>query len=178
VATRRNGLHPKCYYRFVRAPPVDSNQQVDVGLPSERIRTAAGRLEECSFASSSHRYGATARPSICLCTISSRRTATSVFSTAIEASLEVYRLYPGSCGLRRYTAHGVLYVYNNTLSHESHEEPIRKLVSQFAAIHYTDLMTGEFEGFFSRGGDFTLDVARKISRRLAVSGGSTKMLEE
>ena len=39
-------------------------------------------------------------------------------------------------------------------------------------------MTGEFEKFFGEGGDFTLDVARKISRRLAVSGESTKMLEE
>jgi hypothetical protein len=58
------------------------------------------------------------------------------------------------------------YVYSNTLNHESREEPIRKLVSQFAAIYYTDLVTGEFEEFFSRrsvlGGGVTLDVARKI----------------
>jgi hypothetical protein len=66
------------------------------------------------------------------------------------------------------------YVYSNTLNHESREEPIRL----FAAIHYADLVTGEFEEFFGRGCDFTLDVARKISRRLAVSGGSTKGLEE
>jgi alkyl hydroperoxide reductase subunit AhpC len=48
------------------------------------------------------------------------------------------------------------YVYNKTLYHQCPEESMRKLVSQFAAIHYTDLMTGDFEEFFSRGGDFTL----------------------
>jgi hypothetical protein len=39
-------------------------------------------------------------------------------------------------------------------------------------------MTGDFGEFFGKGGDFTLDVAQKISRRLGVSGGSTKLLED
>ena len=39
-------------------------------------------------------------------------------------------------------------------------------------------MTGEYEEFFSRRGTLPLDMARKISRRLAVGGGSTKTLKE
>ncbi len=39
-------------------------------------------------------------------------------------------------------------------------------------------MTGEFEEIFSRGGDFIFDIARKFSRRLTVSGGAIKILEQ
>jgi hypothetical protein len=164
---------------FGPRPLTPISKCLDVGLPSERIRTAAGRLEECSFASSGHRYGTTFLA----------HARVYVFTQYhLVAQLQAFSLQRLTQALRYIDctqAHAVSdvaslveYVYNNTLNHESHEEPIRKLVSQFAAIHYTDLMTREFEEFFNRGGDFTLDIARKISRRLAVSGGSTKMLEE
>jgi hypothetical protein len=164
---------------FKPRPLTPVSKCLDVGLPSERIRTAAGRLEECSFASSSHRYGATLLA----------HARVYVFAQYhLVAQLQTFSLQRLTQALRYIDctqAHAVSdvtplmeYVYKNTPSHVSRAEPIRRLVSQFAAIHYTDLMTGEFEKFFGEGGDFTLDVARKISRRLAVSGESTKMLEE
>lgn len=163
---------------FGPRPLTPISKCLDVGLPSERIRTAAGRLEECSFASSSHRYGATLLA----------HARVYVFAQYhLVAQLQTFSLQRLTQALRYIDctqAHAVSdvtplmeHVYKNTLNHESREEPIRKLVSHFAAIHYTDLMTGEFEKFFGGGGDFTLDVARKISRRLAASGESTKMLE-
>ena len=62
------------------------------------------------------------------------------------------------------------YVYDNIESNGEDEEPMQKLLSQFAAIHYPALLHGNFEELFSRGGDFTRDVARKLSRRLAAHG--------
>ncbi|EXJ66221.1 uncharacterized protein A1O5_10837 [Cladophialophora psammophila CBS 110553] len=58
------------------------------------------------------------------------------------------------------------FVYRNIPVHGDGEEPMRKLLSQFAAANYTSLLHGSFEALFARGGDFTLDLARKLSRRL------------
>jgi hypothetical protein len=164
---------------FRPRPLTPISKCLDVGLPSERIRTAAGRLEECSFAYSTHRYGVTLLAHARIYTFAQCHFVAELQEFSLQRLTQALKYIDCT------QAHAVSdvtplmdYVYSNTLNHESREEPIRKLVSQFAAIHYTDLMTGEFEEVFSRGGDFTLDVARKISRRLAVSGVSTKTLEE
>ncbi|MCJ1474756.1 hypothetical protein MMC13_003416 [Lambiella insularis] len=59
----------------------------------------------------------------------------------------------------------ITYIYENTRS-DVPEEPLRKLISQFATINYTSLLRDDFEDLLSRGGDFTRDVARKLLRRL------------
>ena len=164
---------------FGPRPLTPISKCLDVGLPSERIRTAAGRLEERSFASSSHRYGATLLAHARVYVFAQYHLAARLQAFSLQRLTHALRYIDCTQGHAVSDITPLIeYVYNNTLNHESPEEPIRKLVSQFAAIHYTDLLTGEFEEFFSRGGDFTSDVARKISRRLAGSGGATKLLEQ
>lgn len=55
---------------------------------------------------------------------------------------------------------------------------MRKLLSQFAAINYTSILHGSFEALVGRGGDFGLDLARKLSRRLLVHGVSGESAED
>lgn len=57
------------------------------------------------------------------------------------------------------------FVYDSIPADSNDEEPMRKLFSQFAAENYTSLLHGSFEALITRGGDFALDLARKLSRR-------------
>jgi hypothetical protein len=70
------------------------------------------------------------------------------------------------------------YVYNNIESSGDDEEPMQKILSQFAAIYYPALLHGKFEELFSRGGEFTRDVARKLSRRLSAHGVAAEIEDD
>lgn len=64
----------------------------------------------------------------------------------------------------------VNYVYSHTDSLASSEEPLRRLVSQFAALNFTALYTKEeMVEFISEGGDFITDLMTKVNRRLRVA---------
>ncbi len=69
------------------------------------------------------------------------------------------------------------YVHDNIPADKGNEEPMRKLLSQFAAANYTALFHGSFEALVTRGGSFTLDLARKLSRRLLAHGVSAGLVE-
>ncbi|KAH0834571.1 hypothetical protein FOPE_03683 [Fonsecaea pedrosoi] len=70
------------------------------------------------------------------------------------------------------------FVYANIPADRGNEEPMRKLLSQFAAINYTSLMHGSFEALITRGGDFALDLARKLSRRLLARDSDALVQDE
>ena len=42
-------------------------------------------------------------------------------------------------------------------------------------MNYTSLMAGKFEELFTKGGDFTLSLARKLSRRIAAHGVAAEL---
>lgn len=63
----------------------------------------------------------------------------------------------------------VNYVYAHTDALASTEEPLRRLVSQFAALNFTALHTrDEMAEFIAEGGDFVKDLMAKVCRRLKV----------
>lgn len=63
----------------------------------------------------------------------------------------------------------VNYVYAHTDALASTEEPLRRLVSQFAALNFTELVSkDEMAEFIAEGGDFVKDLMGKVSRRLKV----------
>lgn len=70
------------------------------------------------------------------------------------------------------------FVYDNIPADGNREEPMRKLLCQYAAANYTSLLHGSFEALITRGGDFALDLARKLSRRLLAHGASAESVED
>lgn len=67
----------------------------------------------------------------------------------------------------------IAYVYSNTDSLVSSEEPLRKLLSQFAAHNLQALQSRpEMMELMSEGGDFVNELMPKICRRLIVSPAS------
>lgn len=62
------------------------------------------------------------------------------------------------------------HVYSHTNTLVSSEEPMRRIVSQLAALHFPALQqTEEMEKLMSQGGDLVQDLMRKVSRRLVAS---------
>jgi hypothetical protein len=64
----------------------------------------------------------------------------------------------------------IAFIYDNVPEDESEEDPMRKLLSHYAAMNYTSLLGGNFQELFTQGGDFTLDLGEKLSRRLSAHG--------
>lgn len=63
------------------------------------------------------------------------------------------------------------YVYSHTDSPGESEEPMRRVVSQFAALNFQALQSGAQMGELMReGGDFVKDLMGKVCRMLVVSG--------
>ncbi|KAL8709057.1 MAG: hypothetical protein Q9225_007507 [Loekoesia sp. 1 TL-2023] len=56
------------------------------------------------------------------------------------------------------------YVYSSTDSLTNSEEPLRKLVSTFVVEWFVRLDKPEFERLIAQGGDFAVDVTRKLRR--------------
>lgn len=70
------------------------------------------------------------------------------------------------------------YVYSHTDSPKKSEEPMRKIVSQFAALNFRDLQTREMGELMSEGGDLVKDLMGKVCRMLADSDGEIKAMDK
>ncbi|RAK98723.1 uncharacterized protein BO80DRAFT_503765 [Aspergillus ibericus CBS 121593] len=66
-------------------------------------------------------------------------------------------------------ADAVCLIYTETATSELQENPGRKLLSQFVALKYTGLYNDRLEKLLAEGGPFTIDVSRKLARRLMSS---------
>lgn len=69
----------------------------------------------------------------------------------------------------------IQHIYSET--GHSRGDPARKMVSQFAALHFDDLVHGEFQDLLHDGDDFVTDVMLKVARRLSSDASSIKYLE-
>lgn len=66
------------------------------------------------------------------------------------------------------------YTYSST---SNSEDPLRRIVSQFAALNFTALQSQKLRELIREGGDFASDLMEKASRRLVVTEKDVEMLE-
>jgi hypothetical protein len=157
--------------------PID--RCLDVGLPVERRLAEAGRFEELPFLYSGHYYLGVLLAHARVYTFAQYHFVTRLQELALQRMTQTLkRIDCQQAHAASEVTALIRHLYQNTISQESVEDPARKLVSQFAAIHYHDLFRGEFETLLSECGEFALDVGRKIWRRLSMTMASTKILEE
>jgi hypothetical protein len=60
-------------------------------------------------------------------------------------------------------------IYETTPDSSIREDPARKLLSQFVALRYTALSGEHFDALVAKGGQFMVDVSRKLVRKLMVN---------
>ncbi|KAF4767080.1 hypothetical protein HAV15_009106 [Penicillium sp. str.  len=68
-------------------------------------------------------------------------------------------------------------VYDSTPNSKLND-PARELLSQYVALKYTILSEESLRALIAEGGDFMIDVTRKLTRRISMSGTSTQSLED
>jgi hypothetical protein len=147
-----------------------------VGLPELSRPTEAGLSEEQQFPYDSNRY------------IEVLLTHAKVYAFALSLmfdrlqELALQRLNQTLARIDCRQPHAasevatlIQHVYSET--GHSARDPARKLVSQFAALHFDDLVHGEFQDLLHEGDDFVTDVMLKVARRLSSDASSIKHLE-
>ncbi|GAD96293.1 hypothetical protein AOR_1_1188084 [Paecilomyces variotii No. 5] len=75
-------------------------------------------------------------------------------------------------------AEAIHVVYGGTLKREQHQDPARKLLSQFIALRHDLFSCEDFYVLLAQGGEFSIDVTRKLVRRIASADDVHKSLSE
>lgn len=74
-------------------------------------------------------------------------------------------------------ADAIRLIYDSTPK-STPNNPARELLSQYVALKYTILSETSLRALIAEGGDFMIDVTRKLARRISISGTSTRSLED
>ncbi|OCL05020.1 hypothetical protein AOQ84DRAFT_366993 [Glonium stellatum] len=162
---------------FLEPRPLTPMSRCVFGLPLERRPTAAGLFTQTEFESDSH-FGITLLAHAKMYTFAHYHLVSELERFALQRLNQV--LISMDCTQAHAIpdiAQLVYHIYDNTTVRELQEEPARKLVSQFIALNYTNLMKGELQTLLVKGGDFVLDLSDKIFTRLRSGGSSSKLLE-
>lgn len=69
------------------------------------------------------------------------------------------------------------YIYQNTDQRDGVQDPLRKLIAHFCALHYPELMTGPFLQLVKDDGEFAVELMRLVSQRLVASEGFVETLQ-
>ncbi|EXJ81523.1 hypothetical protein A1O1_07587 [Capronia coronata CBS 617.96] len=152
-----------------------------VGLPpvTTTYKTAAGLFEEEEFPIHSFSYREPLLAHVEVYSFGKYHFLRGLQDLALQRMIVTLRKIDCSVKYAREELGEIIeFAYDNIDATGDGEEPMRKLLSQFAAANYTSLLHGSFETLFGRGGEFTLDLARKLSRRLLAHGVSGRLVED
>jgi hypothetical protein len=164
---------------FETRPLTPISKCLNIESPVEAYKTAAGMFEDASFPYANHYYLGPLLAHARVYSFAQYHLLPSLRTIALQRLTQVLRRMDCS---ETHAIHEISelirFVYDHTSTTGTDEEPLRKLVSHFAAINYTCLMKGEFEEQICQVGDFAVDLGRRVRRRLLASGESTRALEQ
>ncbi|OAG43198.1 hypothetical protein AYO21_02484 [Fonsecaea monophora] len=152
-----------------------------IGVPpvTTAHKTAAGRFEGLEFPHKYFSYGEPLLAHLEVYSFAKYHLLSELQELALQRSIVTLRKMDCTVELaEQEVSKAVEFVYANIPADRGNEEPMRKLLSQFAAMNYTSLLHGSFEALIARGGDFALDLARKLSRRLLAHGVSDELVQD
>ncbi|OJJ78080.1 hypothetical protein ASPBRDRAFT_50878 [Aspergillus brasiliensis CBS 101740] len=160
-------------------PLTPLSQCLEVGLPADNNRTAAGA---CTYHQASQNpndslaaeimahakvYCFAHRYCVRKLEVFALQRLTKVLIT-INAETET--VFP-------YLTDAIRVVYDSTPSAGLQDNPARKLLSQYVALNYTLLQSESLDQIIAEGGEFMADVSHKLARRLNMTGVDTQSLE-
>lgn len=149
-----------------------------LGLPEERQTTEAGIFAHESFAYNSHCYNEVLLAHAHLYTFALYHQIKALQDFSLQRLTQVLmRINCRQSHAASEIAALIQHIYRDTLPAVYSKDAARQLVSQFAAINFDELVHGEFETLLEEGGDFVLDVSRKVSQRLRSARDCTEGLE-
>lgn len=160
-------------------PLTPINSCLAVGLPEECQTREAGIFAQNQFPHSSHRYDQVLLAHARLYTFSVYHQIKSLQDLSLQRLTQVLaRIDCSQPSAASEIATLVQHVYRDTLPAIYSKDAARKLVSQFVAMNFDELVHGQFETLLEEGGDFVLDLSRKVSRYVRSAKNSALLTEE
>ncbi|KAL1850529.1 hypothetical protein Plec18170_006814 [Paecilomyces lecythidis] len=150
---------------------------IKAGLPAESIKTAAGTVRKTSQ-DPDVGIGAAILIHAKVYSFAHRFLLPQLEQLALQRLTQVLILLDESetRSLFSYLVDAVHIIYDATPSAKVQENPARKLLSQFVALRFTALAGESLDTLMAEGGDFAVDVTRKLTRRLMANNDNTHSL--
>ncbi|KAJ5111461.1 hypothetical protein N7532_001996 [Penicillium argentinense] len=154
---------------------------LQAGLPLETMQTAAGSFTKMSHACDGHLGNIALMHAKIYCFAHQF-----LFSRLETLALQRLTQLLLKCDTPTdpfflHLADAIRLIYDSTIRSKM-EDPARELLSQYVALNYTKLSEESSKeslgNLIAEGGDFTIDVTRKLARRISMSGTSIQSLEE
>ena len=150
-----------------------------VGLPKEHQTSEAGIFAQDLFPYNSHRYKEVLLAHAHLYTFALHHQIKGLQDLSLQRLTQVLtRIDCRQPHAASEIAALIQHVYRDTLPLICSKDAARKLVSQFAAINFDELVHEDFETLLEDGGDFVLDTSRKVSRHLRSARNCALLTEE
>lgn len=169
--------HPEVTLSLLERPLTPISKCLGTEVPVQCRRTAAGPFSEKTL--HSYHFGPAILAHAKVYTFAHLHLMYELERLALQHLIQVLTLV--DCKRNRLTPYleeAIRHVYEHTLPRNFQEEPGRKLLSQFVAIHYTDLLSAELKNLALEGGDFMADLSHKVGRQLQSSMDCRKSLEQ
>lgn len=150
---------------------------IKAGLPAESVKTAAGTVRKTAQ-DPDVGIGAAILIHAKVYSFAHRFLLPQLEQLALQRLTQVLILLDESetRSLFSYLADAVHIIYDATPSAKVQQNPARKLLSQFVALRFTALAGESLDMLMAEGGDFAVDVTRKLTRRLMANSDSTHSL--
>lgn len=159
-------------------PLTPTSGSLEVGLPEERLRTAAGVVAEKEFKDHDLTVGMSVLVHAKVYSFAHRHFFSDLARFALQRLTQIFVLAPCKRNsLFPYLADAIRYIYD-TIPRREPEDPSRTLLSQYIALNYTDLTGEELDALADDGGEFMIDVTNKLATRIATSGHSARLMED
>ncbi|KAJ9227415.1 hypothetical protein DTO271D3_1426 [Paecilomyces variotii] len=150
---------------------------IKAGLPAESVKTAAGTVRKTAQ-DPDVGIGAAIIIHAKVYSFAHRFLLPQLEELALQRLTQVLILLDESetRSLFSYLADAVHIIYDTTPSAKVQQNPARKLLSQFVALRFTALAGESLDALMAEGGDFAVDVTKKLTRRLMANSDSTHSL--
>ncbi|KAE8389610.1 hypothetical protein BDV23DRAFT_172945 [Aspergillus alliaceus] len=152
---------------------------LQVGLPAETFRTAAGSLTQRELQNSDDSPAAGILLHAKVYCFAHRFLVPDLEGFALQRLTQVLLTVDAQKdSLFPYLTDAIRFVYGSTPRAQLQDNPARKLLSQYVALKYTMLANEKFTQLLEEGGEFLTDLSQKLARRLTVSETGAHSLEE
>lgn len=149
-----------------------------VGFPAESVQTAAGVIAETDFERDKHTVGTSVLTHARVYSFAHRHFFTDLATLALQRLTQMVSLAPCECTvLFPHLADAIRHIYETTPGPDMQKDPARKLLSQYVALNYTNLVGKELDTLAGEGGELMVDLSNKLARLLAMRSSQIGSLE-
>ncbi|KAF1997669.1 hypothetical protein P154DRAFT_578587 [Amniculicola lignicola CBS 123094] len=160
-------------------PLTPTSNCLEVGLPEEHLRTAAGIFAEKVLNDHNYTVGISVLVHAKVYSFAHCDFFSGLAKFALQRLTQILVVVPCKrSSLFPYLADAIRLIYDTTPRREAQEDPARRLLSQYVAFDYTNLTGEELDALADEGCEFKVDLSSKLARRLTANSHKARLLRD